>query len=156
MVILNFRTAEQLKAEGNEQHKNKDYRAAINSYTAAIELSPQNFTLYGNRSASHINLGNFSDALEDAHTSTNINNEFIKVSLGLQKSPKQSRSSMPKKLFCFQGYLRQIKCHIALGQAALAQNVEQRLSQMGIQLSEEEKKMKQACVRTNLLHLSSN
>ena len=47
---------------------------------------------------------------------------------------------------CLQGYLRQIKCHIALGHAALAQNVEQRLSQMGLQLSEEEKKMKHAFV----------
>ncbi len=74
-----FRAADAKKNEGNEFHKTKQYKSAISSYADAISLDPQNFSLYGNRSASYMMLGQFSLALEDAKLSTSLNPNFIKV-----------------------------------------------------------------------------
>ena len=54
------------KEQGNEQFKLKNFEKAIEFYTQAIEETPNDHTIYGNRSASYHNLRNFDQALEDA------------------------------------------------------------------------------------------
>ncbi|XP_063710381.1 dnaJ homolog subfamily C member 7-like isoform X2 [Symsagittifera roscoffensis] len=113
--------AEQKKQEGNDFHKKKDYKSAIKSYSEAIRLDPENFSLFGNRSASYMMLGQYTSALEDAKLSTSLNSNFIK------------------------GYVREIKCHIALGQAAAAQNIEQKVLNLDANLSADDKRTLDEC-----------
>ena len=80
-----FSDAEQKKQEGNDFHKKKDYKSAIRSYSEAITLDPENFSLFGNRSASYMMLGQYTAALEDAKLSTSLNSNFIKVKIRYRK-----------------------------------------------------------------------
>jgi hypothetical protein len=41
--------AEKFKAEGNQQLQEKQYTKAIESYTKAIEMNPENAIYYANR-----------------------------------------------------------------------------------------------------------
>lgn len=88
--------AEAKKQSGNEFYKKKNYREAIKEYSAAIEFNPKNASYYGNRSAAYMMDSNYKKALEDAQTSVKIDSTFAK------------------------GYLREGKCHIALGNAQAA------------------------------------
>ena len=76
---FSFSSAEEKKIQGNEFHKTKDYKSAINCYSEAISLDPSNFSLFGNRCASHMMLGQYISALDDAKMSTSLNTNFIKV-----------------------------------------------------------------------------
>jgi hypothetical protein len=52
------REANLLKEEGNKHFKAKQYKQAIASYTAAVELDGSNHAFFGNRSACHLALKN--------------------------------------------------------------------------------------------------
>ena len=54
------------KAKGNTHMAAKEWILAIESYTNAIELSPDNHTLYSNRSAAYLSSGDKQNALLDA------------------------------------------------------------------------------------------
>jgi len=47
-------TADQLKAKGNQAFKDKDYDAAIDFFTRAIKLDPNNHIFFSNRSAAYV------------------------------------------------------------------------------------------------------
>ncbi len=47
---------------------------------------------------------------------------------------------------CFKGYIREMKCQIALGHAAAAQNVEQKLLNLEVNLSADDDKTLEECV----------
>lgn len=66
-------TAKELKDEGNEFFKQKNYDKAIELYTQAISLEPNDHVLYSNRSACYINQGNFQKALEDGDKCVALN-----------------------------------------------------------------------------------
>lgn len=83
--------AEQKKDEGNEFYKTKNYRDALQRYTEAIDLDPECPAYYGNRSACHMMLGQYGNALNDARTSVDKDSTFVK------------------------GHIRIAKCAIALG-----------------------------------------
>ncbi|KAH9582076.1 Tetratricopeptide repeat 1 [Trypanosoma melophagium] len=60
---------DELKLKGNEAYKAKDYEAAIQWYTKALEINPkseESASLYSNRAACWQNMNNFPKALEDA------------------------------------------------------------------------------------------
>nr|CAB3239088.1 dnaJ homolog subfamily C member 7-like [Phallusia mammillata] len=90
-------SAEEEKDLGNEFYKKKDYKSAIEHYSKAIESSPKNASYYSNRSAARMMLSQYKEALKDAQTAVKVDNMFAKA------------------------YVREAKCHIALGnsQAAL-------------------------------------
>lgn len=48
------------KEEGNLAYKNKEYLKAINLYTKAIHLHPDDPNFYSNRALSFFNLGQYS------------------------------------------------------------------------------------------------
>ncbi|RUS13460.1 hypothetical protein BC937DRAFT_95280 [Endogone sp. FLAS-F59071] len=67
-----FESVDGLKQKGNEQFARKDYASAIDSYTCALELDPNNAVLLSNRAQAHLNLDQFRQALEDAEGAVKI------------------------------------------------------------------------------------
>eukprot|EP00116_Pleurobrachia_bachei_P009436 sb/3469698/ len=88
--------ADDARNEGNTAYKQRNYYAAIKSYTTAINLLPENAPYYGNRSAAYMMVNNYTSALSDATRSVELEPTY------------------------FKGLLRQIKCYIALGNLTAA------------------------------------
>ena len=69
--------AERYKREGNENFRLKKYRWAVDNYTAGIQAKPQDqelaSSLFGNRAAAHLRLGNNRSALADSRESVQRN-----------------------------------------------------------------------------------
>ncbi|QKX59021.1 uncharacterized protein TRUGW13939_06150 [Talaromyces rugulosus] len=70
--------ADALKAEGNKAFSAKDYATAIDKFTQAIAIEPQNHVLYSNRSAVHAALSDYQQALDDANKATEIKPDWAK------------------------------------------------------------------------------
>merc|ERR1712018_566975 len=90
------RSAEERKEEGNQLYKAKKYVEALQKYSQAIELCPENPAYYGNRAACHMMLSQYTKALDDAKTAVGLDSNFVK------------------------GYVRIAKCCIALGETSSA------------------------------------
>lgn len=58
--------AEKLKGEGNKLLGKKQYAQAIDKYTKAIKLNPQNAVYFSNRAAAHTYLQNYQQAVDDS------------------------------------------------------------------------------------------
>lgn len=71
-------SAEQLKNEANEFFKKQNYGKAIEMYTKAIELDPENAVCYANRSFAHLREEAFGYALQDAIAAIKANPNYIK------------------------------------------------------------------------------
>lgn len=67
------------KNKGNEAFQKGNFLEAINHFSKAIELDPNNHILYSNRSASYASLGKYEDALNDANKCVQIKPEWAKV-----------------------------------------------------------------------------
>ncbi|KAL2010872.1 hypothetical protein VTN00DRAFT_3590 [Thermoascus crustaceus] len=70
--------ADALKAEGNKAFSAKDYPTAIEKFTQAIELEPNNHILYSNRSAVYAAQSEYQKALDDANKATEIKPDWAK------------------------------------------------------------------------------
>jgi tetratricopeptide (TPR) repeat protein len=70
--------AASLKDEGNEKFKSKDYKAAVELYSSALELDPSQHTFYSNRSACHMELKNYEEALADAQKCVELKPSWAK------------------------------------------------------------------------------
>ena len=55
------------KDQGTDQFKLKNFEKAIEFYTQAISETPEDHTIFGNRSAAYTNLKEFPKALEDGN-----------------------------------------------------------------------------------------
>lgn len=71
-------SAADLKAEAGGLFKAGDHAGAIDKYTAAIELAPEDHTLYANRSAAKQNLKQWDSAIEDAEKCISIKPDWGK------------------------------------------------------------------------------
>ena len=58
--------ADALKDQGNKAFQAKDYDKAIELFSQALELDPNNFVLWSNRSAAKAGKRQWAAALEDA------------------------------------------------------------------------------------------
>lgn len=67
-----------LKDLGNNAFQAGDFESALNLYSEAICVDPQNYILYSNRSACHAKLSAWKEAAEDAQTCIIQNPEFKK------------------------------------------------------------------------------
>ena len=85
------RVAEEKKARGNDHYVKKQYAAALECYTAAIEASPASAAFYSNRAATFMMLNKWSEALADARECVKLDPDYLK------------------------GYMREGKCHLVLG-----------------------------------------
>ncbi|CAE6483836.1 unnamed protein product [Rhizoctonia solani] len=85
--------AEIIKERGNDQFRKGQYESAIESYSKAISMNPNEPSYLTNRAASYMALKKFSQALSDCQTAASL----------------QSANPVPKTL------LRLARCHLALG-----------------------------------------
>ncbi|KAG8722149.1 hypothetical protein FRC08_006598, partial [Ceratobasidium sp. 394] len=88
--------AEKIKELGNDQFRQGSYEAAIEHYSKAITLNPNEPSYLTNRAASYMALKRFAPALADCQAAASL----------------QSASPVPKTL------LRLARCHLALGDTA--------------------------------------
>ncbi|KAG0299707.1 hypothetical protein BGZ98_009824 [Dissophora globulifera] len=84
-------TAEEIKAQANQEYKVGNYAGAVDLYSQAIKLEPANATYYGNRSAALMMIKKYTDAAKDCLTAVGLDPSFVK------------------------GYLRGAKCQLQLG-----------------------------------------
>ena len=59
-------------------YKTRNYREALQKYSEAIELCPGTAAFYGNRSACHMMLSQFTQALADAKNAVQLDADFVK------------------------------------------------------------------------------
>ncbi|BFZ55448.1 Hsp90 cochaperone [Savitreella phatthalungensis] len=71
-------SAADLKAKGNAAFSAKDFPTAIDFFSQAIQVDPQNHVLYSNRSACHASLKDYSQALTDAEKCISIKPDWAK------------------------------------------------------------------------------
>ena len=71
--------AETFKERGNELLRQNKNLEAIESYTRAIELNPQNHVYYGNRSQAKLNIRDFDGAIKDANKSIELDQSYTKA-----------------------------------------------------------------------------
>ncbi|KAI1279311.1 hypothetical protein F5Y07DRAFT_358107 [Xylaria sp. FL0933] len=65
-------SADELKTLGNNAMAAKNFDEAIDAFTKAIELAPENHVLYSNRSAAYASKKDWTNALKDAEKTTQI------------------------------------------------------------------------------------
>lgn len=70
--------ASDYKAQGNKHLQAKEFDQAIESYSKAIELNPNDHVFYSNRSAAYLSKGNAEEALADAIKVTEIKPDWPK------------------------------------------------------------------------------
>lgn len=71
--------AEQLKTEGNDQMRVENFSAAVEFYSKAIQLNPQNAVYYCNRAAAYSKLGNYAGAVQDCERAIGIDPNYSKA-----------------------------------------------------------------------------
>ena len=71
--------AEELKAKANENFKQEKFNAAIELYSAAIDLNPTNAVLHANRSIANLRMENFGYALADANKAIECDRTYLKA-----------------------------------------------------------------------------
>lgn len=74
----NKQKADKFKAEANKEFTANNLRKAIELYTEAIDLYPDDHTYHANRAFAHIKLENFGSAIMDASTAIDLDPTFIK------------------------------------------------------------------------------
>jgi len=71
-------SADQLKAEGNQAIKDKDFDLAIDKFTQAIAIDPSNHVFYSNRSAAYASKKDWDNALKDAEKTIEVKPDWPK------------------------------------------------------------------------------
>lgn len=71
-------TADELKAQGNAAIAAKNFDDAIDKFTQAIAIQPENHILYSNRSAAYASKKDWDNALNDAEKTTQIKPDWVK------------------------------------------------------------------------------
>ncbi|RUS35526.1 hypothetical protein BC938DRAFT_480333 [Jimgerdemannia flammicorona] len=82
-----------LQRRGNEQFIRKEYASAIDSYTQALELEPDDVALLSNRAHAHLQLQQFRKALQDAE-----------AALKLDGANPKARFRQAKALYAMRSY----------------------------------------------------
>lgn len=71
-------SADELKALGNKAIAEKNFDEAVDNFTQAIALQPENHILYSNRSAAYASKRDWDNALQDAEKTTDIKPDWAK------------------------------------------------------------------------------
>ena len=95
--------AENFKQEGNELYKAGKYSLAIQSYTKAITIEPDNPTFLGNRAAAYMLIGEFQKALADSTLANSLQPDTQKTINRIKQAESnlttlnQARTSLDEK-----------------------------------------------------------
>ena len=106
-IPSNLITAEQYKEEGNKRYKKGSYKKAVECYSKAIELDPNQAAIYTNRAACNLQLQQYKKVVEDGLKAQQLDPKFSKAYL---------RAG--------QGYLQMGKTREAVGQFDLGLKLE--------------------------------
>ncbi|XP_054645862.1 small glutamine-rich tetratricopeptide repeat-containing protein alpha [Dunckerocampus dactyliophorus] len=71
--------AERLKTDGNDQMKVENFSAAVEFYSKAITINPQNAVYYCNRAAALSKMGNYAGAVQDCEQAISIDPSYSKA-----------------------------------------------------------------------------
>ncbi|XP_040897084.1 small glutamine-rich tetratricopeptide repeat-containing protein alpha [Toxotes jaculatrix] len=71
--------AERLKTDGNDQMKVENFAVAVEFYSKAIAINPQNAVYYCNRAAAYSKLGNYAGAVQDCEQAISIDPNYSKA-----------------------------------------------------------------------------
>lgn len=71
--------AERLKSDGNDQMKVENFSAAVEFYSKAIQINPENAVYYCNRAAAYSKLGNYAGAVQDCELAIGIDPNYSKA-----------------------------------------------------------------------------
>ena len=66
------------KEQGTEQFKKKNFSKAVELLTLAIEETPSDHTLYGNRAACYQNIKEYSNAFKDGEKCVELNPNWLR------------------------------------------------------------------------------
>lgn len=105
-LIENVSLSEIKKDKGNEYIRNNQYDLAIECYTEAIELNPNNHVFFGNRALAFIFKNKWQEALEDANSAIKIDPSYAK------------------------GWLQLLRCNLSFGNIQPANLAEKRLREL--------------------------
>ena len=72
-------SAEEHKAVGNAHYKAGEFSAAIDSYSAAIELDGKQPSYWCNRSAARMMVGKFREAAADCDRAIELDSKYLKA-----------------------------------------------------------------------------
>lgn len=78
-----------LKERGNAALTSNKFEEAIEFYTKAIHLDPNNHVLFSNRSAAFAKAGQYFQALEDAEKTVKLKPDWSKVSIHINIIPNK-------------------------------------------------------------------
>lgn len=78
--------AAELKEQGNDKYREKDYYGAVRLYESAIELDPENSAYYNNRAAAEIMLQQHSKAIASLRKCLELDPENTKAMIRLGKA----------------------------------------------------------------------
>ena len=98
-------TAKEWKELGNSYVQEQKYKEALDCYTKAIEIDPNDPILYSNRSLMHSNLNEFDLAIEDAEIAIELKPDYSKAYLRLGKA-YEGKNELEK---AFQIYMKGYK-----------------------------------------------
>lgn len=90
-------SAPELKSLGNKAFSSQKYSEAIDLYTKAIALDPQNAVLFSNRAMCHLKLADWHKALQDCDTGLNLLKE------GKSSDVAAKTKLLFRKASCFKG-----------------------------------------------------
>lgn len=71
-------SAVEFKDRGNQHLQKGEYDQAIEAYTKAIEINPNDHVFYSNRSAAYLSKGDAASALSDADSVIRVNPSWPK------------------------------------------------------------------------------
>jgi tetratricopeptide (TPR) repeat protein len=72
-------SAEEWNVRGDERYDARDFNAAIECYTKAIELNPELSLVYFSRASAYSNLGRYEEAIDDYTTAIKLSPEFAQL-----------------------------------------------------------------------------
>jgi small glutamine-rich tetratricopeptide repeat-containing protein alpha len=78
-VKIDVEQAEKHKNEGNAKLNAKQYNEAIECYTKAIQMNPENHIYFANRAAALSHLGKHQEAIQDCEVSIRIAPSYAKA-----------------------------------------------------------------------------
>lgn len=78
--------AESYRLLGNDAFKNGEYAKAVENYTTAIDVDPDDPKLYVNRSLAQASLNNWKESAQDARRATYLDKKSVKAHFRLVKA----------------------------------------------------------------------
>merc|ERR1719384_799535 len=78
-LLKNEQLASKYKSEGNDHFKAGQYKLAINSYSKAIQATPQNAVLFSNRAMAKLKNKDFKSAESDCTQCIELDSSLIKA-----------------------------------------------------------------------------